>query len=226
MNNAAKLRIAVLISGSGTNLQAILDAIDSGELPVEIAAVISDKPAAYGLERARSVGVKAIAIDFAAHTSRADYNAALDAALAEIDPQLIVLAGYMRILPDPTVNHYLGRMINIHPSLLPAYPGLNTYARALQAGERHHGTTVHFVIPELDAGPAILQYRVSIDATDTEDTLCEKTQRGEYIIYPQVIRWFAEGRVAMENHPDCRTIMDGQPISQPIVIDADENTHP
>jgi phosphoribosylglycinamide formyltransferase-1 len=211
-----RLRIAVLISGSGTNLQAIIDASRNGALPVEIAAVISDRPDAFGLQRARDAGIKAIAIDFRAAASRADFDQRLDEELARLNPELIALAGYMRILPARTVNDFRGRMLNIHPSLLPAYPGLNTYARALAAGEKWHGTTVHFVTPELDAGPGILQYRVKIETTDTEESLRERVQKGEYLIYPRAINWFAQGRVRLE---DNHVLLDGQPVTSPTVIE-------
>ena len=210
------LRIAVLVSGSGTNLQAIIDAIQANALAVEIVGVISDKPAAVGLQRARDAGIAAIAIDFKAAPSRASFNQQLDEALQKLRPDLVVLAGYMRILPTNTVNDFSGRMLNVHPSLLPAYPGLDTYARLLAAGEQWHGTTVHFVTPELDAGPGILQYRVKITADDTEQSLRQRIQKGEYMIYPKAIGWFAEGRVKFAN--DC-TMLDGQPTDQPIVID-------
>lgn len=210
------LRIAVLVSGSGTNLQAIIDAIQANALAVEIVGVISDKPAAVGLQRARDAGIAAIAIDFKAAASRESFNQQLDEALQKLRPDLVVLAGYMRILPTNTVNDFSGRMLNVHPSLLPAYPGLDTYTRVLAAGEQWHGTTVHFVTPELDAGPGILQYRVKITADDTEQSLRQRIQKGEYMIYPKAIGWFAEGRVKFAN--DC-TMLDGQPTDQPIVID-------
>ena len=210
------LRIAVLVSGSGTNLQAIIDAIQANALAVEIVGVISDKPAAVGLQRARDAGIAAIAIDFKAAASRESFNQQLDEALQKLRPDLVVLAGYMRILPTNTVNDFSGRMLNVHPSLLPAYPGLDTYARVLAAGEQWHGTTVHFVTPELDAGPGILQYRVKITADDTEQSLRQRIQKGEYMIYPKAIGWFAEGRVKFAN--DC-TMLDGQPTDRPYVID-------
>jgi phosphoribosylglycinamide formyltransferase-1 len=210
------LRVAVLVSGSGTNLQAIIDAIQANTLPVEIVGVISDRPEALGLQRARDTGIAAIAIDFKAAASRASFDQQLDEALQELHPDLVVLAGYMRILPTNTVNDFSGRMLNVHPSLLPAYPGLNTYARALAAGEQWHGTTVHFVTPELDAGPGILQYRLRIGDDDTEKSLRQRVQKGEYIVYPKAIGWFAAGRVSFKNN--C-TILDGQPTDQPFVID-------
>jgi phosphoribosylglycinamide formyltransferase-1 len=215
MTKGARLRVAVLVSGSGTNLQAIINATDNGTLPIEIVGVVSDRPDAFGLQRARDAGIEAIAVDFRAAASRAEYNRRLDDELARLNPDLVVLAGYMRILPAKTVNDFRGRMLNVHPSLLPAYPGLDTHARVLAAGEQWHGTTVHFVTPELDAGPGILQYRVKIHTDDTEKSLRERVQKGEYLIYPQVINWIADGRVKLAN--DC-VVLDGQRLNNPSVI--------
>ncbi len=214
-----QLRVAVLVSGSGTNLQAIMDAVAAGTLDIRIVAVISDNPDAYGLDRARSAGIPAIAIDFRACRDRAGYDRQLQRQLADIAPDLIVLAGYMRIIAATTVEHYNGRMLNVHPSLLPAYPGLHTYRRALEAGESWHGTTVHFVIPELDAGPPILQYRVRIRSGETEQSLRERVQRGEYLIYPQAIGWIATGRLQASGK---ELRLDGKPLVKPVVIDETE----
>ena len=164
MTDSGLLRVAVLISGSGTNLQAIIDAVAAEKMPVELVAVLSDRPDAYGLQRAAAAGIPAIPLNYKAFASRGDYNARLASELAKLRPDLVVLAGYMRILPAEIVNTFSGRMLNVHPSLLPAYPGLNTYARALAAGEKQHGATVHYVTPELDSGPAIIQYRVPVRA--------------------------------------------------------------
>jgi phosphoribosylglycinamide formyltransferase-1 len=209
----------VLISGSGTNLQAIIDAVDAGTLTVEIIAVISDRPDALGLDRAKRANIPVIAINYADYAERNSYDARLDSELKKLAPDLIVLAGYMRIIADATVNAFPGQMINVHPSLLPAYPGLNTYKRALASKEQHHGTTVHFVIPELDAGPSIIQYRVKIATNETEQTLRERVQLGEYLIYPQAIQWFAENRLAFENG---QVVKDGQICAAPKIIDAHE----
>ena len=211
-------RIAVLVSGSGTNLQAIIDAVRAGELPVQIAAVLSDNPDAFGLDRARECGIPAIAIDFHGCTDRATYDRQLRRQLADLNPDLVVLAGYMRILDATTVNDFAGRMLNVHPSLLPAYPGLHTYRRALEAGEELHGTTVHFVIPELDAGPPVVQYRVKVQPDDTEQSLRDRVQTGEYVIYPLAIGWIATGRLAFA---DGAPLLDGEPLTQPRIIDAE-----
>jgi phosphoribosylglycinamide formyltransferase-1 len=216
MSPAASLRVAVLISGSGTNLQAIIDANAGGNLFIDFIGVISNRPDALGLQRARDADIPAIAIDFEACENRAHYDKQLAQELSKLAPDLVVLAGYMRILPTATVNHFRGRMLNIHPSLLPAYPGLDTYTRALAAGEAWHGSTVHFVIPELDAGPGILQYRLRIRADETEPTLRARVQNGEYNIYPQAIAWFAASKIKLQ---DNTVIMDGKPVDGPVVID-------
>jgi phosphoribosylglycinamide formyltransferase-1 len=216
MSPAASLRVAVLISGSGTNLQAIIDANAGGNLGIDIIGVISDRPDALGLQRARDADIPAIAINFEACENRAHYDKQLAQELSKLAPDLVVLAGYMRILPTATVNQFRGRILNIHPSLLPAYPGLDTYTRALAAGEAWHGSTVHFVTPELDAGPGILQYRVRIRADETEPTLRARAQNGEYNIYPQAIAWFAASKIKLQ---DNTVIMDGKPVDGPAVID-------
>ena len=219
MTGTGRLRVAVLISGSGTNLQAIIDAVAAQDLPAELVAVLSDRPDAYGLQRARIAGIPAIAIDYKSFSSRSDYDAQLAKELAALHPDLIVLAGYMRILPAAIVNSYHGRMLNVHPSLLPAYPGLNTFARALAAGEQRHGSTVHFVIPELDAGPAIIQYRIAVRPDDTESTLRNRVQTGEYRIYPEAIRWFAEGRLRLT---ESSVLLDDKPLNGPVVIEGEQ----
>jgi phosphoribosylglycinamide formyltransferase-1 len=216
MSPAARLRVAVLISGSGTNLQAIIDANAGGNLGIDIIGVISDRPDALGLQRARNADIPAIAIDFAACANRSHYDKQLAQELSKLAPDLVVLAGYMRILPTATVNQFRGHMLNIHPSLLPAYPGLDTYTRALAAGEAWHGSTVHFVTPEVDAGPGILQYRLRIRADETEPTLRARVQNGEYNIYPQAIAWFAASKIKLQ---DNTVIMDGKPVDGPAVID-------
>ena len=216
MTGNKPLRVVVLASGSGTNLQAIIDQVGAADLPIDIVAVLSDRPQAFALERATQAGIPAVAIDYQQCENRADYDVRLDAALADANPELIVLAGYMRILPVNTVNRYLGRMLNIHPSLLPAYPGLNTYRRVLDAGDSWHGTTVHFVTPELDSGPAILQYRVRVRANETEPQLQARVQQGEYKIYPLAIGWFAAGRIRFQAG---QSLMDGEMLKEPVVMD-------
>jgi phosphoribosylglycinamide formyltransferase-1 len=216
MSNSERIRVVILISGSGTNLQAIINAQAKGELDINIVGVISDRPDALGLERATSAGIHTETVDYKNCGSREAFDTELTNVLAALKPDLVVLAGYMRILAASTVNAYQGRMMNVHPSLLPAYPGLNTYARALAASEKWHGTTVHFVIPELDAGPAILQYRVKVRAAETEAELRARVQTGEYIIYPQAINWFAAGRIGFR---DGQTLVDGEILTEAVVVD-------
>lgn len=216
MSGQHKLRVAVMISGSGTNLQAIIDATAAKKLPLELVAVVSDNPDAYGLQRAINAGIPTRVIDYKEFDRRSEFDTELGHQLAAAKPDLIVLAGYMRIIADATVNDYSGRMINVHPSLLPAYPGLHTYRRVLEAGEQWHGTTVHYVIPELDAGPRLLQYRVKIAATDTEQSLRERVQQGEHLIYPLAIQWIAQGKVQWR---DGQVLCDGQTLESPQLIE-------
>ncbi len=195
---AHPLPIVVLISGNGSNLQAIINAIRAG-LPAEIRAVISNRPQAYGLSRAREAGIPADVIDHHDYTDRNSFDQALMARIDHYQPKLVVLAGFMRILTDEFVNHYHGRMLNIHPSLLPRYQGLNTHQRVLDAGDQIHGVSVHFVTSELDSGPVILQAEIPVHADDDADTLAERIHQQEHIIYPRVIRWFAEGRLRLQD---------------------------
>lgn len=198
MSDPESFRIAVLISGSGTNLQAIIDAVRDGSIPGTINRVISNRPGAGGLERAARAGIGTEVIDHRIFSSRTDYDRALAERLDTAQPDLIVLAGFMRILGDAFVGRFLGRLINIHPSLLPAYRGLHTHERALEAGEHHHGCSVHYVIPELDAGPVIAQAAVAIQSGETADILARRVQAMEHRLYPEVVRWIAEGRVALD----------------------------
>jgi len=203
------LRIVVLISGNGSNLQAIIDDIHDDEIEAEVVAVISDKKDAYGLQRAQQAGIDAITLENTDCPSREEYDAQLQKIIDQYQPNLVALAGFMRILSDEFVNHFQGKLINIHPSLLPKYQGLNTHQRVIDAGDKHHGASVHFVIPELDAGPLILQAEVPIHEGDTADELAQRVHKEEHIIYPLVIKWFAEGRVEMKNN---RTFKDGKEL--------------
>ena len=207
------LPIVVLISGNGSNLQAIIDATQSGDLPVEIRAVISNRPDAYGLERARTANIPAKVIDHKAFNSRAEYESALQQLIDQHSPELVILAGYMRILGDAFVDHYQGRMLNIHPSLLPAFPGLNTHQRALDAAVSEHGASIHFVTNELDGGPVILQAAVPLLPNDDEKTLAERVHQQEHQIYPLAIRWFAEGRLTATA---TEVLFDQTPLARPI----------
>lgn len=192
-------RIVVLISGSGSNLQALIDAAAQADFPAQIAAVISNRPDAYGLVRARNHNISTAVVDHTLFNSRETFDAELQKTIDGYAPDLVVLAGFMRILTPMFVTHYLGRMLNIHPSLLPLYPGLHTHRRAIEAGDKFHGATVHFVTPELDGGPAVIQASVPVEAGDTEETLSERVLVQEHRIYPLAVRWFAEGKVVLKD---------------------------
>nr|WP_208757942.1 phosphoribosylglycinamide formyltransferase [Yersinia aleksiciae] len=193
-------KIVVLVSGQGSNLQALIDAQQQGRISGQISAVFSNNPAAYGLERAELAGIPHHALDAKAFVDRASFDAALAQAIDQYQPDLLVLAGYMRILSPAFVQHYAGRMLNIHPSLLPKYPGLHTHRQALENGDQEHGTSVHFVTEELDGGPVILQAKVPIFSDDTEDDVVERVQTQEHSIYPLVVGWFIDGRLSMRNN--------------------------
>ncbi|GAB1256713.1 phosphoribosylglycinamide formyltransferase [Aurantivibrio plasticivorans] len=193
------LNVVVLISGSGTNLQALIDGQQDGSLPINIKAVVSNRPDVKGLERARQAGIDAITLDHKRFESREAFDQALIKAIDNYRPELIVLAGFMRILTPEFTHHYLGRMMNIHPSLLPKYPGLHTHQRALEAGDSCHGVTVHFVTEELDGGPPIVQAKVPIIEGDDADSLAKRVQAQEHVIYPLAVDWFATGRLQLHN---------------------------
>jgi phosphoribosylglycinamide formyltransferase-1 len=203
-----RLPVVVLVSGSGSNLQAIIDAAGH-DLDVEVRAAISNRRDCLALERARQAGIPCVFVDPKAHADRAAYDAALAEAIDAFRPGLVVLAGFMRILSDAFVRRYQGRLINIHPSLLPKYRGLDTHARCLAAGDREHGATVHFVVPELDAGPTILQARVPVLPGDTAEALAARVLEQEHRIYPVAIDWFAKGRLTLE---DGMALLDGRPV--------------
>ncbi len=212
MGEVAKLPVVVLISGSGSNLQAIIDG-SAADLPVEIRAVISNKSDAYGLERARTAGIETRVLDHREYEDRESYDSALGDLVEEFEPGLVILAGFMRILTPEFVQRFRGRMFNIHPSLLPKYRGLHTHERAIEAGEKEHGASVHFVTEELDGGPLILQVRVPVEADDTPDSLAARVLTQEHIIYPTAVRWFAQGRLDID---DNRVIKDGTPLDGPV----------
>lgn len=184
----AKTPIAVLISGRGSNLQCLIDACAQPDYPARIVAVISNRPGAYGLERAREAGISAITIDHKAYETREDFEAALDAALREAGAEFVCLAGFMRILTEGFVNQWQGRMINIHPSLLPKFKGVDTHRRAIEAGESEHGCTVHWVTPGMDDGPTIAQARVPVLAGDTPETLAARVLVEEHRLYPEALK--------------------------------------
>ena len=187
-------RIVILISGRGSNMQAILRAAPD----LDVAAVLSNEPRAPGLDIARAAGVRVDALDHRQFGSRADFDAALAGLIDRHAPDWIALAGFMRILTEGFVKRYAGRMINIHPSLLPAFPGMHTHRQALAAGVRLHGCTVHFVTPELDHGPIIIQAAVPVLPDDDESSLAQRVLAQEHLIYPQALRWLANGRVRLD----------------------------
>jgi phosphoribosylglycinamide formyltransferase 1 len=207
------LAVVALISGRGSNLQAILDAIADGELPVDIRAVISNRPDATGLQRPALLGISTIVIDHACYTSRCAFESVLQTTIDAFEPGLLVLAGFMRMLTPEFVTHYRGRILNIHPSLLPEFPGLNTHQRVLDAGKRESGATVHFVTPEMDGGPAVLQARVPVLANDDAGLLASRVLEQEHRILPMAIRWFAEGRLCLDDTGV--VIFDGAPLKRP-----------
>jgi len=187
--------VVILISGRGSNMEAIVRA----GLPAKVTAVISNRPDAPGLKFAAQSGLPVKVVDEREFSSRGTFDAALEAAIERHSPDLIALAGFMRILGGDFVRHYSGRIVNIHPSLLPAFPGLHTHRRALQEGVKLHGCTVHFVTPQVDHGPIIAQAAIPVRAGDTEATLAARVLQQEHRVYPLAIRWFVEGRLAVEN---------------------------
>lgn len=191
-------RVVVLISGSGTNLQALIDAQQHDELGGEIVAVISNQPDAMGLQRARDAGIDAVALPHREYDSRDAFDGALIKVIERHEPDLVVLAGFMRILTPRFAQRFMGRLINIHPSLLPAYQGLHTHARALADGVTEHGCSVHFVTEELDGGPVIIQAVANVSAEDSEDSLKARVLTREHLIFPIAVRWLLEGRVRLE----------------------------
>jgi phosphoribosylglycinamide formyltransferase-1 len=199
MTNTKLLPLVVLISGRGSNLQAILDQSRTGQLPVEIRAVISNRPQVQGLERAHRAGIETHVLDHRQYSHREIFDQALISLIDSYTPKLVVLAGFMRILTPGFICHYRGRLLNIHPSLLPNFPGLDTHRRALEAGVREHGATVHFVSDKVDGGPIILQARVPVHPNDTPDTLAARVLKEEHRIYPEAIRAFAEGGILLED---------------------------
>jgi phosphoribosylglycinamide formyltransferase-1 len=192
--------VVVLISGNGSNLQAIIDSRFAAEPAIDIRAVISNKPDAHGLDRADEAGIPCFVINHRDYADRATFDAALIEQIDAHNPRLIILAGFMRILTARFVAHYSGRLINIHPSLLPHYPGLHTHAEAIKNGDREAGATVHFVTQEVDGGPIVIQARIPVLSDDTADTRATRVLKQEHVIYPRAIRWFAENRLKIEGN--------------------------
>jgi len=204
------INIVVLISGSGSNLQALIDGQQDGSLPINICAVISNKPNVKGLDRAQKYGIAHNVIDHKTFDSREAFDTALQTHIDSYTPDLVVLAGFMRILTPAFTQHYAGKMLNIHPSLLPKYQGLHTHQRAIEAGDDFHGVTVHFVTAELDGGPNIIQAKVAITPTDNADTLAKKVQQQEHVIYPLAVKWFAQGSLKLE---DNHVVLHGEKLN-------------
>ena len=215
MNEQPRLPVVVLISGGGTNLQALIDAAAAGE-PFAVAGVISNRPGAGGLARAERAGIPTATVDHMAYDGREAFEAALAECIDHFAPGLVCLAGFMRILTPGFVTRYRGRMLNIHPSLLPLYRGLHTHQRAIDAGDAEHGATVHFVTEELDGGPRIVQARVPVHAEDTAEVLAARVLAQEHRIYPLAVRWFAEGRLRLGAHA---AELDGRPLATPIRLE-------
>jgi phosphoribosylglycinamide formyltransferase 1 len=213
--------IVILISGRGGNMRALIERSRDPGAPYAVSKVFSDQPDAAGLDLARSLGVPAQALSPAGPAdapTRADaparaYDAALAAAVKECSPSLVVLAGFMRVLSPPFVADFAGKMLNIHPSLLPKYPGLHTHRRALQAHDPEHGATVHFVTEKLDGGPPVIQARVAVTATDDEQSLAVRVQTVEHRIYPLAVRWFCQGRL---RYDEGRAWLDGRALTEPV----------
>jgi phosphoribosylglycinamide formyltransferase 1 len=214
MSAATPIKLAILISGRGSNMEALASACASGTLAARVAVVIADRGGAGGLDAARARGLETAAL---VHTGdRGAFERALEAVLERYRPDAVALAGFMRMLSPAFVAHYLGRMFNIHPSLLPKYRGLDTHRRVLEAGDAVHGASVHFVTPELDAGPVVLQSQVAVLPADTETTLAARVLASEHVIYPRVLGWFADGRLAWR---DNAAWLDGRRLTAPLLED-------
>ncbi|WP_448505696.1 phosphoribosylglycinamide formyltransferase [Immundisolibacter sp.] len=216
------LRLAVLISGRGSNLQAILDAIAAGRLAAQVVQVISNRPGAAGLDLAAASGLPTAVLDHRQYPDRAAFEQALIAQIDTAQPDLLVLAGFMRVLTADFVQRWRGRLINIHPSLLPAFAGLDTHARALAAGATEHGASVHFVTAAVDGGPLIAQARVPVMADDTPDSLARRVLCAEHRLYPQVIGWYAAGRLALDGEA---VLLDGLPRKLPVQLNCEMTDH-
>ena len=199
--------VVVLLSGTGSNLQALIDSDDVKASPATIRAVISNRADAYGLQRAKDAGIDPRVLDHKAFEGREAFDAALIKVIDEFKPKLVVLAGFMRILSAEFVRHYQGRLLNIHPSLLPKYKGLHTHQRALEAGDGEHGCSVHFVTEELDGGPLVVQAVIPVESDDSPHSLAQRVHAQEHRIYPLAVRWFAEGRLSLDERG---ALLDGQ----------------
>ena len=214
----SECRTAILISGSGSNLQSFIDRVAAGKTSLDLSVVFSNRPDAYGLTRAREAGIDTACIEHGDYDSREQFDQAVAAKLDQWQPQLLILAGFMRILSPWLVNYYEGRVLNIHPALLPRYPGLNTHQRVLDAGDEYHGSTVHFVTEELDGGPRILQGRIRVAPTKDPGELRSRVQAVEHQIYPMAADWFGQGRLEFR---DGAAWLDGKRLGEPEILDFD-----
>ena len=210
-----KCRAVCLISGSGTNLQTIIDNVNNEILQIELVSVISDNPKAKGLQRAKREGIDTKIIDYSTYKNRREFDESLEIEMLSINPDLIILAGYMKILNINFCNIFAGRILNIHPSLLPKYKGLNTHQRVIDNREELHGASVHFVVPELDDGPVIIQYQFEIEKNDDRHSLQKKVQQGEYIIYSKAIQWFSEKRLIFDSE---KVYLDDKLLLKPSIV--------
>ncbi|MEO0617163.1 MAG: phosphoribosylglycinamide formyltransferase [Pseudomonadota bacterium] len=218
MSAGPRCDVTVLISGGGTNLQALIDGARSPVNPYRVSHVISDKPEAYGLTRARNAGIDTTVVARNKGEDRSAFDARLADAVDATGADLVILAGFMRIIGGRLVSDYAGRMLNIHPALLPRYKGLHTHQRCLDAGDPVHGTTVHFVTAELDDGPSVLQAELGVRGDDTAESLTARVQALEHQIYPMAARWFAEGRLRLDGDV---VRLDGVPLCSPVRVTAD-----
>lgn len=203
-----------MISGSGTNLQAIIDAVNNGEINATISAVISNRADAKGLQRAQRANINTVFIDPKNHADRASFDQVLIAEIDKYKPDLIVLAGFMRILSDRFISHYQNTILNIHPSLLPEFKGLDTHRRALESSTQMHGASVHFVVNELDSGPVVIQAEVPVMAGDSVESLTQRVLQQEHIIYPMAISWYINGRIKLNGN---QVLLDNKVLHRPAV---------
>ena len=215
--DAQKLPIAILISGRGSNMRAIAERAAAGQLPIDIRVVVSDRADAPGLATAAAMGIETRVLSPREYPDRPAYDSALAQLVARYEPSLVVLAGFMRILTPQFISHFAGRILNIHPSLLPKYRGLHTHRRALEACDPLHGVSVHFVTEELDGGPVIMQACIDVRGDDTEQSLSARVQRQEHTLYSQAIDWIARGRLALSGD---RVVLDGKLLDEPVLVDA------
>ena len=214
-DSVSACQIAVFISGGGSNLQSIINHVEQIHINAEIACIVSNKADAYGLVRAKNANIPSHVIDHKNHDSREDFEMELIKTLAVYNIKLIILAGFMRVLSPTFINAYRENILNIHPSLLPKHTGLHTHTRALEAGDKVHGCTVHFVTADLDEGPLIIQAKVNVEETDTPDELAARVLEKEHIIYPLAVKWFCEQRLVLKND---KAHIDNTPLTQPIML--------